>query len=100
FGVLRRDIARREAAEKKLYESNQFLDSVLENIPNMIFIKDAETLRFVGMNRAGEALLGFPREELIGKNDYDFFPREEADRFTARDREVLAQGGLVDIPEE
>jgi len=37
---------------------------------------------------------------LIGKNDYDFFPKEEADWFTKLDREVLASGELVDIPEE
>jgi PAS domain S-box-containing protein len=100
FGVLRRDIAERKVAEKKLHESKTFLDSVLENIPNMIFIKDAESLRYVGLNRAGEELLGFSRQELIGKNDYDFFPAQEADHFAASDREVLTRGALVDIPEE
>src|SRR6185503_18831750 len=62
--------------------------------------KDAESLRFVRFNRAGEELLGFPRDQLIGKNDYDFFPKDEADFFTAKDREVLREAKLVDIPEE
>ena len=39
-------------------------------------------------------------EELIGKNDYDFFPKDEADFFTAKDRAVLESGEMVDIPEE
>jgi PAS domain S-box-containing protein len=77
-----------------------FLDSILENLPNMVFVKDAAELRFVRFNRAGEALLGYRREDLIGKNDYDFFPKSEADFFTSRDREVLARGLVLDIPEE
>src|SRR5207249_11707756 len=46
------------------------------------------------------SLLGIPRAELIGKCDHDFFPREEADFFIAKDRAVLNGGTLVDIPEE
>jgi PAS domain S-box-containing protein len=37
-------------------------------------------------------LLGYDRSELIGKNDYDFFPKAQADHFVARDREVLHSG--------
>ena len=51
-------------------------------------------------NKAGEELLGYKREDMIGKNDYDFFPQEEADYFTSKDREVLTGGKLLDIPEE
>jgi len=78
----------------------EFLDAVVENIPNMIFVKEAENLRFVRFNRAGEELLGYSRGELIGKTDYDFFPKEEADFFTAKDRIVLAEGRLVEITAE
>src|SRR5579862_9778124 len=78
----------------------RFLDSIVENIPDMIFVKDAEQLRFVRFNRAGEKLLGLDRAALIGKNDYDFFPKAEADFFTAKDREVLASGRLLEIAEE
>ena len=94
------DISARKRVEDELKESHAFLDSIVENIPNMIFVKDAADLRFVRFNRAGEELLGFPREQLIGKGDYDFFPRAEADQFTAKDREVLAAGKLVDIEAE
>ena len=51
-------------------------------------------------NRAGEELLGHARADIMGRNDYDFFPKEEADFFTAKDRATLAQDGIVDIPEE
>jgi PAS domain S-box-containing protein len=85
---------------RNLRKNEEFLDNVVEHIPDMIFVKDAQSLRFVRFNRAGEQLLGYPREELLGKNDYDFFPREEADFFTAKDRQVLESRELVDIPEE
>ncbi len=78
----------------------RLLDAIVENIPDMIFVKDAETLRFVRFNRAGEALLGIPRGEMYGRSDHDFFPADEADAFTAQDREVLAAGAPVDIPVE
>jgi PAS domain S-box-containing protein len=94
------DITERKQAEEELRRMNTFLDSVVENIPNMIFLKDAGDLRFVRFNRAGEDLLGHSREDLLGKSDYDFFPKEQADFFTEKDREVLRGKELVDIPEE
>jgi PAS domain S-box-containing protein len=84
----------------ELEETTTFLDSILENIPTVLFVKDAKELRFVRWNRAGEKLLGFDRQEMMGKNDYNFFPKEEADFFIAKDREVLNGGQLLDIPEE
>ncbi|HOE15875.1 MAG TPA: PAS domain S-box protein [Syntrophorhabdaceae bacterium] len=86
--------------EEELRRNEEFLNSVVENIPNMIFVKDAENLRFVRFNRAGEKLLGFNRQDLISKNDYDFFPKDQADFFIQKDREVLKNKQLVDIPEE
>jgi PAS domain S-box-containing protein len=80
--------------------SRRFLEAVVENIPHMVFVKDAARLSFVRFNRAGEELLGMSRAELIGKNDYDFFPKEEADFFQAKDRETLANRVRVDIGEE
>ncbi|MDQ3110266.1 MAG: ATP-binding protein [Bacteroidota bacterium] len=90
----------RKETELHLTQANSFLDTLLENIPNMIFVKDAAELRFVRFNKAGEELLGFKKEELKGKNDFDFFPEEQADFFTKKDKEVLAGGKLVDIAQE
>jgi PAS domain S-box-containing protein len=94
------DITDRKKAEEDLRRMNVFLDSIVENIPNMVFLKDARELRFVRLNRAGEELLGFSRADLLGKSDYDFFPKEQADFFAAKDREVLRGTELVEIPEE
>ncbi|MBI3802635.1 MAG: PAS domain S-box protein [Nitrospirae bacterium] len=94
------DITERRAAEEELRRTEAFLNSIVENLPNMIFVKEAQALRFVRFNKAGEALLGYPREALIGKNDYDFFPKAQADFFVAKDRQVLQDGRLLNIPEE
>lgn len=77
-----------------------FLHTIFENIPNMIFVKEANALRFVRFNRAGEDLLGYSREELLGKTDYDFFPPTEAAAYIAADRNVLNSGKMLEIPEE
>ena len=90
----------RQQAEARVRASETFLASVLEHLPAMVFVKDARNLRFVRLNKAGEALVGRSREELLGKSDYDFFPKEQAIFFTTRDREVLQGGRLIDIPEE
>lgn len=100
FVIHLQDVSQRKADDQQRQQMETFLNSVIENIPNMIFVKDAKELRFVRFNKAGEDLLGFPRSELIGKNDYDFFPKQQADFFTARDQQVLADKVQVDIAEE
>ena len=76
------------------------LDSIVENIPLMVFVKDAADLRFELTNRAGEHLLGLRRDELVGKTDHDFFTEEQATFFQAKDRETLALASPVEIEEE
>lgn len=95
-----RDVTEDRETQEALRRSEQFLASVVENIPNMVFVKDAAELRFVRMNRAGEQLLGYGRDDLLGKNDFDFFPESEAVFFVEKDRHVLESGELVDIPME
>jgi two-component system sensor histidine kinase/response regulator len=95
-----RDITVQRQEEEEIRRTRQFLNSVVENLPIVVFIKDARDLRFILWNRAGEELLGVQQEELLGKNDYDFFPKEEADLFTAKDRETLNRRTMLEIPEE
>lgn len=79
--------------------SRRFLDSIIENIPHMVFVKEADSLRFIRFNKAGEELIGVSKSEIIGKSDFDLFPKEQAEAFTKKDREVL-QGDRLAIVEE
>lgn len=92
--------AGKSASDISLAIGHSFLDSLVENLPLMVFVKDAATLNFVRLNKAGEDLVGVPRSEFIGKSDYDFFPKQQADYFVAKDRAVLQGRVIVDIPEE
>ncbi len=94
------DITAQKEAESRIKMTNAFLDTVVENIPSMIFVKEAKTLRFARINKAEEEFLGIPRDMLVGKSDYDFFPKEQSDFFTAKDREVLRSTGVVHVFEE
>lgn len=85
---------------QQLQKSNSLLASIVENVPAMIFLKDAQSLRFELFNKAGKELIGFTDAQLLGKNDYDFFPKEQAEFFIAKDRETLERGMLVDVYEE
>jgi PAS domain S-box-containing protein len=98
--LLEKSLRRRVKVDEELRRSQAFLDSVIENIPTMVFVKDAAELRFVRINRAGEELLGHPREEMLGRSDFDIFPPEEAELFVSNDREILERGELIDIPAE
>ena len=97
---IEKEILERTRAESALRDNEMFLNSIVEDIPDMIFIKDAKNLQFLRINKAGEELLGRSRESLIGKTDYDFFPQEQATFFTTKDHEVLANKNSLDIPEE
>ena len=91
-----RDDTRAKHAEELRY----FLDSIVDNVPIMLFVKDAEELRFKLWNKAGEELLGQPREKLLGRSDRDFFPPDEVEGFIAKDREVLDGKKLVAVEEK
>jgi PAS domain S-box-containing protein len=97
---VRNDMAARRRAAVELRRTNLFLDTMIESLPLMIFVKEAEHLTFTRMNRAGEELLGMSRTALLGKGDKDFFPEEQAKFFQEKDRATLRSQAMVDIPEE
>jgi PAS domain S-box-containing protein len=70
----------------------QLLLPIIDNISDPIFVKDRQH-RWVFINDAFCDFLGYCREELIGKSDYEFFPKEEADIFWEKDELVFTRGG-------
>jgi PAS domain S-box-containing protein len=94
------DVTEQKRVESDLAQTIRLLDSVVESLPVMLFLKGADDLRFARVNRAMEEIMGAGREELLGKDDFDMLPAEQARFFQAKDREVLLSGELVDIAEE
>lgn len=74
-------------------------EAIVDHVPIMLFLKDAERLEFELWNRAATELVGLEAEEMIGKTDFDFFPAAQARFFQAKDREVLAEGKLLELEE-
>lgn len=70
---------------------NEFLHSLVNALPNPVFVKDRQH-RWIILNDAYCRFMGYSLEELLGKSDYDFFPREEADTFWAKDDLVFRTG--------
>jgi PAS domain S-box-containing protein len=103
LGIALENARRFEELQKfsaRLEESRQFLDSIFENIPTAIFVKEAAELRMVRANKANEILTGRRSDDLIGKTDYELFPPEEARFFATKDHELLATRQMVEIPEQ
>jgi diguanylate cyclase (GGDEF)-like protein/PAS domain S-box-containing protein len=77
------DITARNLVERELRRTRGFLDSVIENVPVSIVVKEPTDRRFILVNRAAEQLLGVSRDELIGQSDDDLFPEETEARAKA-----------------
>ncbi len=100
FSAFIEDISERKRLREDMFRANRFMDTLIDSMPIMVFVKDAGDLTIIRWNKTAEELTGIPPAEIIGKSDYDFFPREQADFFVAKDREVLENGVLLDIPDE
>jgi len=99
FRGISREILGRRRSESDLREANRFLDSLIESLPVMIALKDADSLRYVRVNRAVERMHGFSRDQLIGRSVHDLLPAEAAAAVSASDRQALESDGVVDNPE-
>jgi len=83
-----RDVTHQKKIARALRESNEYLDTVINTLADPLFIKDREH-RFVKLNDSFCQFSGHKREELLGKSDYDFFKKEEAEIFWEKDEEVF-----------
>ena len=81
-----------------LVESKNWLDQIINVIPEPIFVKDRQH-RWILLNDAHCTFTGHSREELLGKSDYDFSPKEQADVFWAKD-ELVFTTGIENVNEE
>ena len=85
-----------ETRERKL-----FLEAVLNNMPSMVFVKDfTKDMQFTLLNRAGENFLSTTSAEFIGKDDFDFFPKDKAFEIRQTDLKIFAEKKAVILERE
>jgi len=89
----------RPGREGAVAGATPLLESILESLPNPVFVKD-EAHRWCLVNDSLCRFTGVDRATLIGRSDYDFFPRTEADVFWAKDDEVFASGEVRENEEQ
>jgi PAS domain S-box-containing protein len=93
------DVTSRRKGEDEMRQTRAFLDTVVENIPEMLIARDAADERIILVNRAAESWMGRPRAEIIGKTDHDLFSADQADVFRARRRASLDAGCMEAVEE-
>jgi PAS domain S-box-containing protein len=78
--------------EHQLRDSNQKLRMLIDNLPDLIYIKDAES-RFTACNWAVANCMGAASpQELIGKTDFDFYPEEQASQYYDDEQKIISTG--------
>jgi diguanylate cyclase (GGDEF)-like protein/PAS domain S-box-containing protein len=87
--VTHEDISERHRAEKDVERTRSFLETVIENVPATIVVKDAHDLKYVLINRTGEAYYGISRADLIGRTARDLFPEPTAKMIVEHDQQLL-----------
>jgi PAS domain S-box-containing protein len=95
---LEEDIRRREQTESLLRTSEQQLHSLMENSPGAIYVKDVDGC-YLAVNRRFTELHGRPREDFIGRSDFDLFAPDLAARVRKTDAQVMAGAEQLETEE-
>ncbi len=85
------DITARKMAEERISEVMRQQQAILDNIPNIAWLKDREG-RYVAVNDPFSRTFGVASRDLVGKNDYDIYPPELAVKYEKDFREVMTTG--------
>ncbi len=98
--ALKVEIKDRWAMEKKLTENKNLLDTIVHNIPYVIFVKKAKDLKYIHANKAAQELAGIEARDILDKVNIDFMDPEEAKKFEDQDRQVIKSKQTLTIAEE
>jgi PAS domain S-box-containing protein len=93
------DITERKKSEEAPRESQEYLCKIANSISDPIFVKDRQHCHVL-VNDALCILAGRKREDLLGRTDYDFFPKEQVDVFLEKDEVVFETGEEHENEEE
>ncbi|HEX4554386.1 MAG TPA: EAL domain-containing protein, partial [Xanthobacteraceae bacterium] len=88
--VTHEDITERHRAQKELEKTRNFLNTVIENVPVPIIVKNAGDRRYVLINRPVEENFGLSRDQMIGRTAQEVFAKADADIVDQHDNRLLA----------
>jgi len=81
----------RSHAQQALAREHDLLRSVIDNIPDQVYVKDRDS-RFVAVNPVTASFVGVSSpDHLVGKSDFDFFPHELAAQFRAEEQALMSR---------
>ena len=83
------DVSERKQAEEALQGSEAHLRTLIDTLPDLVWLKDPEGV-YLSCNRRFESFFGAALKDIIGKTDYDFTDAEQADSFRQRDAAAMA----------
>jgi PAS domain S-box-containing protein len=90
--------AERSRAEKALRDTERLARSLVEHLPQRIFVKDVDS-RYIFCNSAFARDLHMNPSQIVGKDDFALFPRELAEGYRSDDRAVTANGAAREVDE-
>ncbi len=99
FVAVVRDITERIMAEDALRKNEEKLRVLLENLPQKIFFKDRNSV-YISCNGNYARDLRISPDQIAGKTDYDFYPKQLAEKYRADDKRIMESGHIEDIEEE
>ena len=89
--LLIKSIKELKEAKEKLVKSEMLNSTLIKHLPQRIFIKDPDS-RYILCNDVYSRDLGIDPNEIAGKNDFDFFSRELAEKYKGDDQNVISEG--------
>ena len=89
-----RDIGDLKKAERKLQDQLEFVSTIVETIPNPMFIKNRNGV-YTGCNTLFAEFLGLKCEDILGRTAFDFVPRESAELYFEKDEELFNKPGVL-----
>ena len=96
---LEEELAAQERRTKRLLLRSSKYRTLLENLPQRIFYKDKHSV-YVSCNESYAKDLHATPDEIVGKTDYDFYPKELADKYRADDKKVITSGETLEVEEQ